>query len=89
MYDMPVITHSYLDWQMPEADLIDPGRTGIFFVRNDATSLPDTVMEKLDTAPGPDKMRTACRHIVQRNGTRSPAETIEQALLKLPQKDKV
>lgn len=89
MYGTPVITHGDLDWQMPEADAIDPGRTGVFFVRNDAASLADTIMEWLDTAPDRDRVRAACRHIVREKwNSQIQAEIIERALLKILQKDK-
>ncbi|EPE60397.1 glycosyl transferases group 1 family protein [Exiguobacterium sp. S17] len=64
MYGTPVITHGDMEWQMPEAEAINPGCSGDFFVRNDAESLADAISGWLDANPERDKIRSCCRSII-------------------------
>ena len=46
-YGTPVISHSSLEYQMPEVEAIIPGKTGNLFARNDATDLAAKIEEML------------------------------------------
>ena len=43
VFGCPVISHNDFKWQMPEFEAIQPGITGDFFIRDDVSSLANTI----------------------------------------------
>lgn len=60
-FGLPVVTHDDFSWQMPEFEAVIPGRTGLFFKRDDERALADAI-SKWFAGPGKDRdaVREAC-----------------------------
>lgn len=61
VYGCPVITHSDFSNQMPEFEVIDSGKTGLFFKRNSATDLARCIVDWLRFSSGNrERIRNDC-----------------------------
>ncbi len=44
-YGVPVCTHDQMAWQKPEVEIIEEGKTGFFFGRNDREDMTKKIVE--------------------------------------------
>lgn len=59
-YGTPAFTHSDLDNQMPEVEVILPGQTGDLFKSGDATDLANTLQRWLQSGQNRQEVRSRC-----------------------------
>ncbi len=65
MYGTPVITHGDFKWQMPEYEVIMPGKTGDFFENNNSESLAKVILRWFnDNALNRDIIRRDCCAVI-------------------------
>lgn len=80
-YGTPAITHGDMDEQMPEAEAIEPGKSGAFFDRNSADDLSRVVHEWLRNGRPRDEIRRDCQRIIaEKWNPASQRRRIEAAL---------
>jgi glycosyltransferase involved in cell wall biosynthesis len=80
-YGTPAITHSDMDEQMPEAEAIAEGETGLLFEKNNSYDLADTIARWLDTIRDRESVRRACYDMIATKwNPRKQTELIERAL---------
>lgn len=65
MYGTPAITHSDMDRQMPEAESIVEGQTGVFFRREDVRDLADKIDQWLNSGRDREVVRVACFSVIE------------------------
>jgi glycosyltransferase involved in cell wall biosynthesis len=83
-YGTPVITHGDMDRQMPEAESIEPGVTGLFFDQGDASDLAAKIQAWLIAGHDRVKVRQMCRNVVAKNwNPKAQRILIDQAISNL------
>ncbi|TQF33457.1 hypothetical protein UNPA324_30855 [Bradyrhizobium sp. UNPA324] len=65
MYGTPAITHSDMNHQMPEAESIIEGRTGLLFRRGDAADLADKIDQWLLSCTDREAVRKECMAVIE------------------------
>jgi len=75
-YGTPVITHSDMDTQMPEAEAIAPGSTGFLFKPGDAVALSETISQCLRELPRSNQTRVNCINQVEASYTPKRMQTV-------------
>lgn len=64
-FGIPVVTHGDMDRQMPEAEAIEPGRTGALFERGNVDSLAETIERWFGEGHDPAEVRRACEGVIR------------------------
>jgi 1,2-diacylglycerol 3-alpha-glucosyltransferase len=81
---IPVITHSDFDYQMPEVEAIKEGYTGVFFERDSAESLAESILRAVDTKCLKDNVSTLCfNEILNFYNAERQAEIIDSIVNKI------
>lgn len=65
MYGTPAVTHSDLDQQMPEAEAITPGETGLLFRKGNVSDLADKIEQWLESSADREVVRQKCVSTVE------------------------
>lgn len=76
MYGTPAITHSDMDHQMPEAEAIVSGETGLFFERGKVEDLAAKLEHWLSTQPDREAIREKCIAEVDRKWNPATQKTL-------------
>lgn len=83
MYGTPAITHSDLDYQMPEVEAIENGVSGLFFKRNDVSDLAEKISILMNTVDR-KSVRVACKKIIENKwNSRRQVINIEDSIGKI------
>lgn len=81
MYGTPAITHGDMNQQMPEAEAIISGQTGLFFERGNALDLADRIFQWLNGEIDREQVRLACeKEIEAKWNPHRQKQLIEEAL---------
>jgi len=64
MYGTPVLTHDTFSHQMPEAEAVKEGRTGLFFKENDLRDLSNKIQQWMHCNRDRDDIRKKCFEMV-------------------------
>lgn len=81
-FGLPVVTHDGFSWQMPEFEAVVPGETGLFFKRDDETSLADTISQWFaGTGKDREAVRKACYNEIAAHWTPAAQMDILHKLL--------
>lgn len=63
-YGVPVITHNYFEYQMPEFEAIIENQTGAFFTYNNSSSLAQVIKDWFDNNPDRERVRQSCYNVI-------------------------
>lgn len=82
-FGTPVVTHGDMTWQMPEAEVIEEGINGGFFIRDNLDALCDAIKPWLDNSDQRRQaVRQCCVRSVEQNYTpKRQREIMERFLL--------
>ncbi len=81
MYGTPVISHDDMNAQMPEAEAITPGQTGLLFKHNDVVDLARQIESWLSCERDRGEVRSRCHEvIVNKYNPETQRALIEQCL---------
>lgn len=80
-YGTPAITHGDMDNQMPEAEAIEPGISGLFFKKDSAEDLCRAIVAWLQNGKSRSSIRQDCQNIIAKKWNPSiQRERIESVL---------
>jgi glycosyltransferase involved in cell wall biosynthesis len=81
-FGTPVCTHSNLDYQMPEFEAIEPGKTGFFFEQNNSDDMAEKIKTWFEKPISRDNVRQECYSVIdQKYNPYVQLETFKRGIL--------